>query len=390
MTLRRFEKINQYFHVSDRDSEPERESAQYDKLFKIRPVMTIVEQNCKDFYSPNENQAIDEGMVGYKGRESHVQYMPAKPVKRGIKIFCRCDSQTGYLHQMEIYLGKVNTAPTTQGVYFEVIDRLTRDIRDKYHRLFFDNLYTGIPLLLFLLQNKIYATGTIRQNQKFVPNQWPAGKLSRGEHKALQDKNHPHLTLVAWQDTKVVRVCSCAISPHRVTECLRRVGGVLQRVNQPLALAHYNKHYGGVDRFDQRRAKYRVGRFSRKSWKYLFHFYVNTSIINGHLLYTETSTRPKPSSRYEQLQFRAELMKELIGGFSTKQKSVIVKPPVFGPNSRASIINHENVHMNAKRVRRCGAHSRFKPNGRATKQTAYGCKACNIHLCKECHNMFHQ
>ena len=390
MMLKRFEKITQYLHVSNRDHEPGRNSPEYDKLYKIRPVMKIVELNCKNLYSPNEHQAIDEGMIGYKGRESHVQYMPAKPVKRGIKIFARCDSQNGYLHQMEIYLGKVNTAPTQRGVYFDVIDRLTKDIQGKHHRLFFDNLYTGVPLMLYLLKKQIYATGTIRQNRKYVPGQWPLRKMSRGEHKSMQDKNNPHLTLTAWQDTKCVRVCSTAISPHRVTQCIRRVHAVLQRVSQPLVLAHYNKHYGGVDRFDQRRAKYRIGRFSRKSWKYLFHFYINTAIINAWLLYVETSTHEKPKKRYEQLQFRAELMKELIGGFCTKQNSVRVKPPVFGPNAGANVLNHQNVHMQARRVRLCVAHSKFRPNGKAKKQTAYGCRACSVHLCKDCHNLFHR
>ena len=390
MSLKRFEKISQYFHVSDRESEPARGSPQYDKLFKIRPVMNIVEQQSVELYKPREHQAIDEGMIGYKGRESHVQYMPAKPVKRGVKVFCRCDSENGYLHQVEIYLGKANQNPSPRGVYFDVIDRLTKDIRGKYHRLFFDNLYTGIPLLLFLLENQIYSTGTIRQNRKFVPGNWPRGKMSRGEHKAMQDSKHPHLTLTAWQDTKTVRVCSTAISPERVTHCIRRVRSVLQRVNQPLVLASYNKHYGGVDRFDQRRAKYRIGRFSRKSWKYLFHFYVNTAIINSWLLYCETSTRTKPSGRYEQLDYRTELLEELIGGFSTKQKNHRVKPPVFGPNAHPNVVNHENVHMNAHRVRLCIAHSRFKPNGRSKKQTAYGCRACGVHLCKECHNLFHR
>ena len=164
----------------------------------------------------------------------------------------------------------------------------------------------------------------------------------------------------------------------------------MQRVSQPLVLAHYNQHYGGVDRFDQRRAKYRIGRFSRKSWKYLFHFYVNTAIINSWILYCETSTRDKPIARYEQLQFRTELLKELIAGFSTKQTSARIKPPVFGPNSRPTVINHVNVHMQARRVRQCVAHARFKPNGKSIKQTAYGCRACAVHLCKDCHNLFHR
>ena len=65
MSLRRFEKITQYFHVSDREREPVRGSPDYDRLYKIKPVMTVVEGNCKALYAANEHQAIDEDMIAY-------------------------------------------------------------------------------------------------------------------------------------------------------------------------------------------------------------------------------------------------------------------------------------------------------------------------------------
>ena len=39
MSQKWFEKLCQYFHVSNRDNEPSRNSEQYDPPFKIRPVM---------------------------------------------------------------------------------------------------------------------------------------------------------------------------------------------------------------------------------------------------------------------------------------------------------------------------------------------------------------
>ena len=36
---------------------------------------------------PGQNQTIDEGMVAFKGRFSYMQYMLAKPIKRGIKVW---------------------------------------------------------------------------------------------------------------------------------------------------------------------------------------------------------------------------------------------------------------------------------------------------------------
>ena len=44
-------------------------------------------------------------MIAFKVRLSHVQYLPAKPIKREIKVWMSCDADTAYLHPFEVYLG---------------------------------------------------------------------------------------------------------------------------------------------------------------------------------------------------------------------------------------------------------------------------------------------
>lgn len=134
-------------------------------------------------------------MIAFRGRHAALQYMPQKPCKRGLKLFALCDSITGYLHRMEIYLGKKspNINASSNGIYFDIVDRLTKHLQGKYHRVIFDNLYTSIPLLLHLLQNKTYAIGTIRMNRKFTPDKtWP-GKLVRGDWRVSE-----HTSLICF------------------------------------------------------------------------------------------------------------------------------------------------------------------------------------------------
>jgi hypothetical protein len=311
-------------------------------------------------------------------------------VKRGIKVWIRCDSATGFLHQFDIYLGKRKSGTASpNGLMFDVIDRLTRDIRGGGFRVFFDNAYTGIPLLIHLHENEIDAAGTIVQNRKFVPKGWPTKKLVRGQHIWLQDANHPNMTIAAWQDTKVVRFACNFVEPEANAVTERRVRNTRIQVNQPMSGHLYNSNYGGVDRFDQWRAAYGVGRFSKKCWKYLFHFFINSALVNSWLLFRETSQRPQSRSRYEQLDFRKELVLELVAGFSHIERSVTTLPTHFGPGAQVNIASHQNVHMNAKAVHTCVGHKTFTPDGRPKKRTAFGCKTCNVHLCKECHPLFH-
>ena len=83
----------------------------------------------------------------------------------------------------------------------------------------------------------------------------------------------------------------------------------------------YNKNMNAVDRNDQLRAKYNVGRFSVKAWKYLLLFFVNSCIINAYILYAETSTR-RSKKRYTHLDFQLEVAHGLTGRYSAwKQKS---------------------------------------------------------------------
>jgi hypothetical protein len=42
---------------------------------------------------------VDESMIKYMGRfVLFIQYMPAKPIKHGIKVYALCCAYTGYLY----------------------------------------------------------------------------------------------------------------------------------------------------------------------------------------------------------------------------------------------------------------------------------------------------
>ena len=105
MTYRRYQKLTQYLHVSNRANEPAQNSADYDKLYKIHPVPNMVQNSFAECYKPGQNQLIDKGRITFKGRLSYVQYLPVKPIKRGIKVCMCCDVDTAYIHQFKVYLG---------------------------------------------------------------------------------------------------------------------------------------------------------------------------------------------------------------------------------------------------------------------------------------------
>ena len=78
------EKLCQYFHWSLAGNE---DAA--DKLTKIRPLISVCEQNFGSCFQPGRDLSIDETMIRFDGRLAWKQYMSKKPVKVG----CLCDSR---------------------------------------------------------------------------------------------------------------------------------------------------------------------------------------------------------------------------------------------------------------------------------------------------------
>ena len=77
---------HRFLHFADNSSLPERDDPQYDRLGKVRPVMEKLQERFTEVYQPHCENAIDEAMIPFQGRSTLKQYMPAKPVKRGIKV----------------------------------------------------------------------------------------------------------------------------------------------------------------------------------------------------------------------------------------------------------------------------------------------------------------
>ena len=102
----RFQEITRYIHFADNSTLTQRGQPGYDRLGKVRPVMEALEERFLANYSPNCEQAVDEAMIPFQGRSSLKQYLPAKPVKRGIKVWCRADSHNS---EIQVYMGQSAT-----------------------------------------------------------------------------------------------------------------------------------------------------------------------------------------------------------------------------------------------------------------------------------------
>ena len=111
MSRDRFMEILRYFHMVDNIKAPSRTDPNYNKIWKIQPTVTKLVESSTTLYSPHPQLCVDESMIGTKCRLSFIQYIKAKPIKWGVKVWVCTDSVTGYIYNFSIYTGKDPSHP---------------------------------------------------------------------------------------------------------------------------------------------------------------------------------------------------------------------------------------------------------------------------------------
>ena len=77
---------------------PNRNSPDYDRLYKVRPFLEMILRNFKKCSLAGDAVAVDKSMAKFKGRSSFKQCNPMKPTKRGYKIRVLADKSDYFLN----------------------------------------------------------------------------------------------------------------------------------------------------------------------------------------------------------------------------------------------------------------------------------------------------
>ena len=163
----RFREISRYLHFMDNDDLAPCGDPRHDRLGKVRPLIDYLSTKFASLYNPSQEIAVDEAMIKFQGRSSLKQYMPKKPIKRGIKVWVLGDSNNGYFSRFEVYSGKGEERVVGLGAHVE--KNLTKELKNRNHHVFFDNFFTSYQLLVDLKKDGLYGCGTARKDRKEFP-----------------------------------------------------------------------------------------------------------------------------------------------------------------------------------------------------------------------------
>lgn len=373
-----------------------RGSENYDRLFKLRPVLDCLRRTFKSNYNLHQNVSIDEAMVKGKGKNPIQQYMPMKPIKRGTKIWCLGDSESGYLYDIQVYAGKEGIAGEV-GLGGRVVKDLVMGLSGRNHVLYLDNFFTSIPLAKQMILSGIYMCGTIRSNKKgfavaLKDQRLLASMKERGDFHTHRIENE--LSVATWKDTKLVSFIT-NVSPPRGNTTIERKKKDGRRLNIPCppCVLLYNKYMGAVDRCDAAVRPYAVDRKCKRWWLRPFlSLALDRVRTNAFILYNESFAKvPFVGKLYDHKQFVSELAKNLLGeqSFRRLMGQPTKAPPIATPLKR----KHDNVHivkLGLIAKGRCEFCCKNRgPNNR--KETRMGCAECAVRLCPgECHSKYHR
>ena len=142
---------------------------------KVQVLLEALIGNFQSAYYPGENLAVDETMVGFRGRFGPKQYMPAKPTKYGIKAFTLASSSDGYVLNVLLYTGS-KTLSNADPAYCSlpqparVVMELMRPYLNRGHHLYTDRYYISVPLSQALLEAGTHFTGTCVKSRIGLPD----------------------------------------------------------------------------------------------------------------------------------------------------------------------------------------------------------------------------
>ena len=277
MSRNRYFVINRYLHLNDSLLYKPRGTDGHDPMFKVRPLLDLVLVNSQQNFTPGASLSVDEAMIAFKGRIYFKQYIKGKPTPWGIKVWCAADAETGYLVNFSFYTGKSNNVEEG-GQGYNVVMSLTEPYQEVYRQIFSDNFFTSVKLASDLLEKKTYFCGTIRTNRKG----WPV-KL-RGKKKkvvgAVEMYQQGNLVACQWTEKRVVNILSTNCNPSMDNaERRTKTGPVIKQIPSPVL--SYNSGMGGVDKNDQLRSYYPIGRHSKKWWRCAFWYLFQVAAVNA-------------------------------------------------------------------------------------------------------------
>jgi hypothetical protein len=394
--------------------------------------------------------AIDEIIVRFEGRSKETTTVPNKPTPTGYKVWGA--AQRGFLLVWNWHIPGQKNGPVgvrtprelggtikagnggnkTQAVVLHLIKRLPKPPKGSGYHVYLDNLFVSTRFVQYARSQGVAITGTCRTTGGVIKELLDLQKSDKkdvipwGETYSMYTPNG-EVCHIGWKDQAFVLMMSSFMSgDERVLRLRKRpketsskaktarvpFGSQATKVLSIPAIADgYNYHMGAVDEFDHLTAQNAgLRHVERGGHQALEHWLLRTVLINCYLLALCSNVpEPRQVSFRSQQDFRSQLIGSLLA--MGKDSEICPKRRISQISQGADLVpveSHEQVRLSKNGRCVCCKGLRFtdRPKKRIalaqiganqgreslTHYTFFGCKQCDVHLCKErsCFSVFHR
>ena len=344
MSRNRFQAILSCLRFDDSKTRDVRKES--NRLAAISEVTELFRTACVSNFNTSENVTIDERIVPFTGNCRFRVYVKNKPDKYGIKIWVMSCSESFYMKNYDIYLGKIDTREKNQGE--RVVLQLSSCLSHGYN-ITVDNFFTSFSLASKLLKKNITLLGTLRQNKKEIPKELLPSKERIVFSSEFRFSDDYSLVSYVPKKKKAVILLSSSYPDKRVS---------METKRKPQMILEYNKTKHAVDSLDKMTKQYSTKRANRRWTMTLFSNFLDISLLNAYVVFCE-------KHKNEKLPSRKQLYLDLAECILSHNEE---KEPICVPANPEKPKN--------KRCQNC-------PKGKRPRHASAYCSNCNRTVCPD-------
>ena len=403
MSCRRFAFLNSNIRFDNVDTRQER--FPQDRFTAMRDLFEEFNNRCSLVLQPDDFLAIDETLYGCRNQISFKQYNSSKPQKYGLLFKSVNAVSYPFTFRTSVYSGKPTGNP---GPYYitgitptvkSLVNQLSIYVDLDGRNITMDRLYTSYELFQWLLEKKITAVGTIKNNRKCIPNEIKSvNERNDNSYKCFWDdkgKTTLHSYVVRTKSKGLKNVLALSSMPPIL-------GTTRDDKRKPAILKIYDFSKGGTDIVDQRITMYSVNTKSRRWTMAAFAYILDTIRVNAQTLFSiNANIDPRKTNSFS---FGWELVQQLVKPHIVSRKANITTLPNSTKRKMCGVLNessrpNENqkdeiypktcdkkrhCHFCLENIKGPG----FSQNIKKLSNLKNQCEKCGRCVCKDHYNQF--
>lgn len=235
----------------------------YNPVGKCHWLLDTLCKNYRAHYNPSPFVCVDESIIANNGRFCGIkQFMPAKPITHGIKLWALGCSTSRYVLRLEVYVGTtVEPGPITRGFKYGsragIVSRLLHYMDGYWYIVATDNFFTSSELFEDLLLQGFYAVGIVQLDRIGIPKSLFIGTTEARGTMHIRMHRDRKMACMHWSDCKGVRFLSTVVDPISLETIVWRNSCASNlKVSAPPMHILYSSNMRGIDVEDQLRQSY--------------------------------------------------------------------------------------------------------------------------------------